>query len=113
MTYKLPEEETPARQRARDSLSYAIQVQQDLLRLHTIGFEMLWGPESNRKTVAEMNAIFDEMDSVQVGQSATLFGQAWALAELVIGSGIVSDPAKFLPPYNYTIDGNGHVTVAD
>lgn len=113
MTYQLPAEETPARQRARDSLAYALQVQQDLLRLHTNGFEMLWGPESNRRSVVEMNAIFDEMDAVQVGQSATLFQQAWALAELVIGSGIVSDPSKFMPPYQYSIDQNGHVTVAD
>lgn len=112
MTYQLPPEESLARQRARDSLAYALQVQQELLRLHTIGFEMLWGPESNRRTIAEVNAIFDEMDAVQVGQSAMLFQEAWLLAELVIGSGIVSDPTKFLPPYQYSIDANGHVTVS-
>jgi hypothetical protein len=104
--------ESEARRQARGSLEYALQVQTELMRLHVMGYEQLWGPENNRRTVEEVNAIFDEMDAVQVGQSAMLFQQAWKLAELILETGIADDPTKFLPPYQYSIDQLGHVTVS-
>lgn len=118
MPYQLPDMSiSDAKQLANSVLATANQTIEIVIEQQKKAFQFLWFvPGSDPKeprTAEEINAAFDEMDAVTPGQSATLFAQSYALAQLILSV----DPnalveADYLPPIPYAIV-DGHVTVSD
>lgn len=107
-----------AKQIANSVLATANQTIEVVTEQHKKAFQYLWFKtnaqgEKVARSAAEVNAVFDEMDSVTPGQSAMLFAQSWALAQLILSV----DPtalteAEYLPPLLYEIV-DGHVTISE
>lgn len=107
-----------AKQIANSVLATANQTIEVVTEQQKKAFQYLWFTTNEQggkvaRTAVAVNAIFDEMDAVAPGQSATLFAQSWALAQLILSV----DPtalteSEYLPPLPYEI-ADGHVTVSE
>jgi len=78
----------------------------NLIKFRSEQFQRFWYKAPNvLRSREEINAILEQMDAAQPGQSAQFFGVAKALVDLIdaLSPGALQ-PEDWMPKYEYTID---------
>jgi hypothetical protein len=68
-------------------------------------YESFWFDSGRLRTADEINAILEQMDAAQIGQSYKFFASAVGLVQLILAiePGSLQD-AEWFPKYDYTTD---------
>lgn len=113
MSFQQIPTESRAKTLARTAINKAISIPKAIIEMHQTEYKRFWYELDGEtlRTVEALNQIFDEMDTVSPGQSARYFQEAMELVTFILEKCNPPQNFVYLPPYPYSVDGAGHVTV--